>query len=130
MTRVEELPDDFDETLNPNEAPELTTEDDAVFEEMFYNRFAKKGADKPETNPKSFDEVMQDLSKTPLFMNNLDDAADAGMQKLSDHRAVLADAEEYVQMVRIKTWMPFEHYSMKAPRSRLVRALRSREMKW
>jgi hypothetical protein len=88
MARVEELPDDFDETLHLNEAPQLTADDDAIFEEMYYNRLAEKGADKPETNPKSFEEVLQDLSKTPLFMNNLDDAADAGMQKSSDHQAV------------------------------------------
>jgi Zn-dependent oligopeptidase len=80
MSRIEELPDDFDESLNLNEAPKLSADDEAVFEEMYYNRFAKKGADKPETNPKSFEEIMQELSQTPLFMNNLDDTADAGMR--------------------------------------------------
>ena len=83
MSRVEELPDGFDETLDLNKAPQLSADDDAIFEEMYYNRFAKKGADRPETNPKSFEEVMHDLSKTPLFMNNLDDATDTSMQKSS-----------------------------------------------
>jgi hypothetical protein len=84
MARIEELPDDFDESLNLNEAPKLKADDDAVSEEMYYNRFAKKEANKPETNSKTFEEVMQEFSKTPLFMNNLNDAADAGMQNLAD----------------------------------------------
>lgn len=78
MAHVEELPDDFDEALNLGEAPRVDGNDDAVFEEMYYNRFAKKGADKPETNPKSFEEVMLEFSKTPLFMNDLHDVANAG----------------------------------------------------
>lgn len=82
MSRVEELPDDFDESLNLNEAPKGDADDDAVFEEMYYNRFAKKGANKPDPNPKSFEEAMQEFSKTPLFMNNLSDVADAGMSFL------------------------------------------------
>ncbi len=106
MARVEELPDDFDESLNLNEAPQLDADaDDAVFEEMYYNRFAKKGADRPEPNPKSFEEVMQEFSKTPLFMNNLDDAADAGMQNPYIMGVATANAEEYLQMVRTQNWM-------------------------
>ncbi len=78
MARIEELADDFDEALNLTEAPKLDADDDAVFEEMYYNRFAKKGPHEPETNPKSFDEVMLEFSKTPLFMNDLKDVANAG----------------------------------------------------
>ena len=78
MARVEKLPDDFDEALNLTGAPKFDADDDAVFEEMYYNRFAKKGPDEPERNPKSFEEVMLEFSKTPLFMNDLNDVANAG----------------------------------------------------
>ncbi len=74
MARIEELADDFDE------APQLDADDDAVFEEMYYNRFAKKGPQESETNPKSFEEAMLEFSKTPLFMNDLNDVANAGMK--------------------------------------------------
>jgi hypothetical protein len=79
MAHIAELPDDFEESLNLNKAPQLDVDEDAVFEEMYYNRFAKKGP-QAETNPKSFEEAMQEISKMPLFMNNLNDIADAGMQ--------------------------------------------------
>lgn len=78
MTRVEELPDDFDEALDLSGPPKFDADDDAVFEEMYYNRFAKKGPDEPESNPKSFEEVMLEFSKTPLFMNDLNEVANAG----------------------------------------------------
>lgn len=82
MARIEELPDDFDESLKLDEEPKLDAEDSAVFEDMYHKRFAKERADKPKTNPQSFEAAMQEFSKTPLFMNNLSDVADAGMQTL------------------------------------------------
>jgi hypothetical protein len=130
MARIEELPDDFDESLNLNETPKFQAEDDAVFEEMYNNRFAKKGADKPETNPKTFEEVMQEFSKTPLFMNNLNDAADPGMQNLADPGAVSANAEEYLQMVKTQNLMLSEHCNMRAPKLKLPKASKSKGTKW
>ena len=88
MSRIEQLSDDFEESLKLDEATKLEAEDVAIFEEMYSNRLAKKGAEKPETDPRSFEEVMLELSKTPLFMNNLNDAADAGMQTVSDYQAI------------------------------------------
>lgn len=85
MTRVEEVPDDIDEALNLNGPPKLDADDDAVFEEMYYNRFAKKGPDAPESNPKSFEELMLEFSKTPLFMNDLNDVANAGTRTRHGH---------------------------------------------
>lgn len=80
MARIEELPDEFDESFNINDEPKFDIDDDAMFEEMYNRRLPEKGAEKPETNPKNFEEVLQDFSKTPLFMNNLEEAADAGMR--------------------------------------------------
>jgi hypothetical protein len=100
MARVEELPDGFDESLNFNAAPTLDADDNALLEEMYYNRFAKKGVEKPAAYHKSFDEVMQELSQTPLFMNSLNDVADAGMRNISHLHATLANAEAYLQMAR------------------------------
>ena len=130
MSRIEELPDDFDDPLYLAKAPKFDADDDAVFEEMYYNRFAKKGADKPETNPKSFEEAMQEFSKTPLFMNNLNDVANAGTQNPSPHGGVSANAQEYIQMERISIWMLSEHYSTRAPKLKLPKASKSGEMKW
>lgn len=86
IARPEELPDDFDEASDLSEAPNLDTDDDAVFEEMYYNRFAKKGPHESETNPKSFEEVMLEFSKTPLFMNDLNDVTNAGKRIRRRHR--------------------------------------------
>lgn len=127
MARIEELPGDFEGSLNLNEAPQLDADYDAVFEEMYNNN---KGPEKPETNPKSFEEVMQELSKTPLFMNDLNDVANAGTLDLSHHGALSTIAENYPQMVRMQAWMLSEHYNMKAPKSTLPKASKSRGMKW
>jgi hypothetical protein len=100
MARIEELPDGFGESLNLNAAPTLDAADNALLEEMYYNRFAKKGVETPAAHHKSFEEVMQELSQTPLFMNSLNDVADAGMRNMSHLRATLANAEAYLQMAR------------------------------
>lgn len=80
MARIEELRDDIEKTLAPDDMPKFDVDDDSVCEEMYHNRLVKQGAEKEPTNPKSFEDVMQELSKTPLFMNNLSEAVDAGMQ--------------------------------------------------
>lgn len=100
MARVEELPEELEEPLNLKETPQVDLDDDALFKEMYYNRFAKKGPNEAETNPKSFEEAMQELSKMPLFMNNLDDAANVGRQTASHSGIISARAEKYLQMLR------------------------------
>lgn len=76
MSRITELPDDFDSSLDLNK--DLGSE--ASIEELYYQRFAKEGVEKPKDPTKSFEETMAEFSKTPLFMNNLDAAGDAGMR--------------------------------------------------
>jgi hypothetical protein len=71
MSRIEELPDDFDEALDLHSVDEL--------EKSYAERFRKDpstGADKPAPLNRSFEEVMLEISKTPLFMNS-DDVNDA-----------------------------------------------------
>jgi hypothetical protein len=71
MSRIEELPDDFDESINLNDASMAPS-----IEELYNQHISATG---PEQNPmssKSFEEIVQDMSKTPLFMNSLDDASD------------------------------------------------------
>ena len=66
MSRVEELPDDFDDRLNINDAPPEASS--ASLADMY-----EKRRDHPEAfSSKSFEEVVYDMSKTPLFMNNTD----------------------------------------------------------
>lgn len=100
MARDEKLPEELQESLNLNEVPQVEPDDDAVFKEMYYNRFAKKGPSEAETNPMSFEEAMQEFSKMPLFMNNLDDAANIGMQTIPCPGIASAYIDRYLQMVR------------------------------
>jgi hypothetical protein len=74
MSRITELPDDFDSSLDLNKGP------GASIEELYYQQFEKDGVKKPKDPAKSFEETMAEFSKTPLFMNNLDAAGDAGMR--------------------------------------------------
>ena len=71
MCQVEELPDDFNENLKLNGAPQGYSIEE--LDAGYARRFPRKDAHK------SFEEVMSEISKTPLFMNDLDDAIDAGM---------------------------------------------------
>ena len=71
MSRIEELPDDFDESINLNEAPNVPSIED------LYQEHLKKPRKDPITD-RSFEELVQDMSKTPLFMNSLEDATDDG----------------------------------------------------
>jgi hypothetical protein len=76
MSRIEELPDDFDETVNLNDAPEAPS-----IEELYNQHLAATSPAQNSMSSKSFEEVVQDISKTPLFMTSLDDAAGDGMRK-------------------------------------------------
>lgn len=84
MSRIAELADDFDGSLKLDGASQIEADDVAFFNERDFDRLAKKGAEKLETDTRNFEERVRDFSKTPLFMNNLDDAADAGTQNVSD----------------------------------------------
>jgi hypothetical protein len=81
MSRIEELPDDFDEALDLNALTAGYSVDE--LEESYAERFRKDpstGVDKPAPIERSFEEVMYEISKTPLFMNSDDvnKANDAG----------------------------------------------------
>jgi hypothetical protein len=81
MSRIEELPDDFDEALDLNALTAGYSVDE--LEKSYGERFRKEpttGADKPAPIKRSFEEVMSEISKTPLFMNSDDvtSANDAG----------------------------------------------------
>lgn len=71
MSRIEELPDDFDESLSLNEAPAAPS-----IEELYEQHLS--GPDQNHISSKSFEEIVQDMSKTPLFMNSVDDATTDG----------------------------------------------------
>ncbi len=71
MSRIEELPDDFDESLNLNEGPSAPSID-----ELYQQHIA--APEQKHISNKSFEELVQEMSKTPLFMNSLEDAADEG----------------------------------------------------
>ena|SRR6266498_2599357 len=68
MSRKEELPDDFDESLNLNATPSSIH----PLQKEAQNAELKAGADAPES--KTADEILDMMRKTPLFMSNLDDA--------------------------------------------------------
>lgn len=76
MPRITELPDDFDSSIDLNQGPSP----EASIEELYYQQFEKDGFEKPRDPAKSFEETMAEFSKTPLFMNDLDAAGDAGMR--------------------------------------------------
>lgn len=73
MSRIEELPDDFDEALDLNALTAGHSIDE--LEKSYAERFRKDpstGVDKPAPLNRSFEEVMLEISKTPLFMNSDD----------------------------------------------------------
>ncbi|KIX99611.1 uncharacterized protein Z520_04244 [Fonsecaea multimorphosa CBS 102226] len=70
MSRIEELPDDFDERVNLNDAPK----DVPSIEELYDQHISASGPSQNQMSSKSFEEIVQDMSKTPLFMNSLDEA--------------------------------------------------------
>lgn len=66
MSRVGELPDDFAKSLNINDAPSQATQ-------TSLSDLVGKRLDTPNgVSNKSFEEITQDMSKTPIFMNELD----------------------------------------------------------
>lgn len=73
MSRIEELPDDFDENLNLNEAASAPA---PSIEELYQEHI--KTPRKDSISNRSFEQIVQDMSKTPLFMNSLEEATDEG----------------------------------------------------
>ena len=79
MSRIEELPDDFDENVNLSDrsaAPSI--------EELYDQHISATGPEKTQISSKSFEEIVQDMSKTPLFMNSLDEATDGTPRTVDD----------------------------------------------
>lgn len=71
-SRIEELPDDFDGSIDlnkPTQGPEAPLKNKNVSLEDLYE---KRLDGKNPISDKSFEEVMFDMSKTPLFMNEHD----------------------------------------------------------
>ncbi|RMZ88587.1 hypothetical protein DV736_g4183, partial [Chaetothyriales sp. CBS 134916] len=72
MSRVEELPDDFDESVKINEGP--PTQGPKSSRDLYEKRLDTPNA----LSDKSFEELMFDMSKMPLFMDSKDAMAAAG----------------------------------------------------
>jgi hypothetical protein len=71
MSRIEELPDDFDENINLNDASSAPS-----IEDLYNQHISTTGPEQNQMSSKSFEEIVQDISKTPLFMNSLEEATD------------------------------------------------------
>jgi len=70
MVRLEELPDDFEEGMNLNTHTLPGAEEEDASTDDLYDRAAARGG----FTEKTFEEALSDLSKTPLFMTDLNDA--------------------------------------------------------
>ena len=71
MPRIEELPDTFDESINLSNGPTSIS-----IEELYNQHISGIGPEQNQISSKSFEEVVQEMGKTPLFMNSLDDATE------------------------------------------------------
>jgi hypothetical protein len=72
-SRIEELPDDFDriKSVQPKvagPAPPPTENKNVALDELYEKRLNAPNA----ISDKSFEEVLFDMSKTPIFMNEAD----------------------------------------------------------
>ena len=77
MSRIEELPDDFDESLDLDAAPMNSASEER-------SRIVSgdgSGEDLSGLKPRS--NIVDVVNKTPLFMSNLDYAADEGRHSAS-----------------------------------------------
>ncbi|KAJ9601915.1 HSP70/90 co-chaperone [Cladophialophora chaetospira] len=110
MSRIQELPDDFDESVNLKDASQETS-----IEELYNQHISAAGPEQNQASSKSFEEIVQDMSKTPLFMNTLDEAADDGENilleaiKALQHEGTKAEVAEGFkergnEMVAEKKW--------------------------
>ena len=69
MVRLEELPDDFEEGMSLNTPLPRSKEAEEADMDDLYDRAAARGG----FTDKTFEEALSDLSKTPLFMTDLND---------------------------------------------------------
>ena len=74
MSRIEDLPDDFDDSLNINDTSTIPSIGGLVSGDAV----SPRGQD---ANIKTATETLKEWSKTPLFMNHLDVAEEAGMSR-------------------------------------------------
>lgn len=79
MSRIEELPDDFDESLDLNKMSNAGGATDEVdpFDALLDRAIAQGGL-----TDKTDEQAFADFRKTPLFMTNL---ADAGDDRMREH---------------------------------------------
>ena len=85
MGQVEELPDDFDEALDLNKLAASANKQPKTRKSGGPRNGSEnrsQAAPAASEEPKTADEIMQMMNSTPLFMTNLDNAADAGTQPL------------------------------------------------
>ena len=80
MSRIEELPDDFNETVNLRDVSKGPS-----IEELYNQHISEPGVEQTQAASKSFEEIVQDMSKTPLFMNSLDDATEGTPNTTTAH---------------------------------------------
>jgi hypothetical protein len=73
MSRIEELPDDFDESVNLKDSPKTDS-----IEDLYNQHISNTAPEQNQMSSKSFEEVVHDMSRTPIFMNSLDQATNDG----------------------------------------------------
>lgn len=72
-SRVEELPDDFDESLDLNKNAPQGPARPSKINNVSLDAMFEKRLDAPNAlSDKSFEDIMYDMSKTPIFMNEAD----------------------------------------------------------
>jgi hypothetical protein len=79
MSRIEELPDDFNRALDLGALTAGHSVDD--LEKSYAERFKTDpttGVDKPAPQNRSYEEVMSEISKSPLFTNSNDANVEVG----------------------------------------------------
>ncbi|KAL9105430.1 MAG: hypothetical protein Q9227_009391 [Pyrenula ochraceoflavens] len=78
MSRIEELPDDFDESLDLNAAPVKTSLEDTLKAALAgqSSNATSNGSNEGSSGLKTGKNMEEIVNKTPLFMSDLDNAAD------------------------------------------------------
>lgn len=116
MVRLEELPSDLQDGKTPktDDVP-LEPEEDADLDDL-YDRAAARGG----LTDKSFEEVLSDMSQTPLFMTSLNDIGteeNIGLEALKalQYEGTKAEAaqnfkEQGNECVQVKKWFDAREY--------------------
>ncbi|KAJ5621381.1 hypothetical protein N7528_006164 [Penicillium herquei] len=77
MSRIEELPDDFDESINLNDVPPAIAQDQPQAASASNEpSVPKMPPTVPEAEVESMEETLAQMEKIPLFMTSLDNAGD------------------------------------------------------